>query len=76
MLKERQLQHLPAATAATAVVARPSRRRVLIALQALPLQALHLAYEAGPCATYDVHASCLGQQTPISGGGLIHQQQV
>ena len=30
---------------------RPSRRRVLKALQALPLQALHLAYEAGPSAT-------------------------
>ena len=42
-----QLQHLPAATAAAAVVVRPSRRRVLKALQALPLQALHLAYEAG-----------------------------
>ena len=55
---ERQLQHLPAATAAAAVVVRPSRRRVLKALQALPLalQALHLAYEAGPSATYDVPA--------------------
>ena len=30
---------------------RPSRRRVLKALQALPLQALHLAYEASPSAT-------------------------
>ena len=30
------------------VVVRPSRRRVLKALQALPLQALHLAYEARP----------------------------
>ena len=38
-------------------VVRPSRRRVLKALQALPLQALHLAaYEAGPSATYDVSA--------------------
>ena len=53
---ERQLQHLPAATAAAAVVVRPSRHRVLKALQALPLQALHLAYEAGPSATYDVPA--------------------
>ena len=40
----------------TAVVVRPSRRRVLKALQALLLQALHLAYEAGPSATYDVPA--------------------
>ena len=53
---ERQLQHLPAAAATAAVVARPSRRRVLKALQALPLQALHLAYEAGPSATYGVPA--------------------
>ena len=51
-----QLQHLPAATAAAAVVVRPSRRRVLKALQALPLQALYLAYEAGPFATYVVPA--------------------
>jgi hypothetical protein len=33
-----------------------TRRRVLKALHALPLQALHLAYEAGPFATYDVPA--------------------
>ena len=39
---------VPAATAAAAAVVGPSRRRVLKALQALPLQALHLAYEAGP----------------------------
>ena len=58
---ERQLQHLPAATAAVAVVVRPSRRRVLKALQALPLQALHLAYEAGPSATYDVSALASGR---------------
>jgi hypothetical protein len=38
------------------VVVRPSRRRVLKALQALPLQALHLAYKVGPSATYDVTA--------------------
>ena len=37
--------HVPAATAVAAVVVRPSRRRVLRALQALPLQALHLAYD-------------------------------
>jgi hypothetical protein len=54
---ERQLQHLPAATAAAAVVVRPSRRRVLKALQALPLQVLHLACEASPSATYGVTAS-------------------
>jgi hypothetical protein len=58
---KRQLQHLPTATAAAAVVVRPSRRRVhpeglAKALQALPLQALHLAYEPGPSATYDVPA--------------------
>ena len=41
-------RYLPAATAAAAVVMRPLRRRVLKALQALPLEALHLAYEAGP----------------------------
>jgi hypothetical protein len=62
---ERQLQHLPAATAAAAVVVRPSRRRVLKASQALPLQAVHLAYEVGPSATYDV-PGWLGQLTPIS----------
>ena len=53
---ERQLRYLPAATAAAAVVVRSSRRRVLKALQALPLQALHLAYEACPFVTYDVPA--------------------
>ena len=36
------------------MVVKPSRRRVLKALQALPLQALRLEYEAGPFATYDV----------------------
>jgi hypothetical protein len=60
---------LAAATAAAAVVVRLSRRRVLKALQALPLRALHLAYEAGPSATYDVPAWASG--TPISGGGLM-----
>ena len=34
------------------MVVRLSRRRALKALQALPLQVLHLAYEAGPSATY------------------------
>ena len=38
------------------MVVRPSRRRVLKALQALPLEVLHLACEAGPFATYDVTA--------------------
>jgi hypothetical protein len=52
---ERQLQHLPAAPSA-AVVVRPSCRRVLKALQELPMQVLHLACEAGPSATYDVPA--------------------
>ena len=73
---ERQLQHLPAATAAAAVVVRPSRRRVLKALQALPLQVLHLACEAGPFATHDVTAWPSGRPS-VSGNGLItHQQQV
>ena len=40
------LQHLPAATAAAAVVVRPSRRRVLKAVQALPLGKLFTSYEA------------------------------
>ena len=56
---------VPAATAAAAVVVRPSSRRVLKALQALPLQALHLAYEAG------VHLRrmpCLLRWTPASYG--------
>ena len=35
------------------MVVRPSRRRVLKDLQALPLRALHLACEAGPLATHD-----------------------
>ena len=38
------------------MVVRPSRRRVLKDLQALPLRALHLACEAGLLATYDVPA--------------------
>ena len=71
---ERQLQHLPAATAAAAVVVRPSRRRVLKALQALPLQALHLACEAGPSTTYDVTAWPSGRPSRVmvsSAAGLI-----
>jgi hypothetical protein len=75
---ERQLQHLPAATAAAAVVVRPSRRRVLKCLQALPLQALHLAlrilYEAGPSATYDVPAWASGRPSRVvfsSAAGLV-----
>ena len=62
---ERQLQHLPAATAAATVVVRSSRRRVLKALQALPLQALHLAYETGPFATYDVPAWASGRPSRV-----------
>ena len=61
----RQLQHLPAATAAAAVVMRPSRRRVLKALQALPLQVLHLACEAGPSATYAVTAWPSGRPSRV-----------
>jgi hypothetical protein len=47
------------------VVVRPSRRRVLKALQALPLQALHFAYEAGPFATYDVPAWASGRPSRV-----------
>ena len=47
------------------MVVRPSRRRVLKALQALPLQALHLAYEAGPSATYDVPAWPSGRPSRV-----------
>ena len=61
--------------AAAAVVVRPSRRRVLKALQALPLQALHLAYEAGPFATYDVPA-WPSDPAVARLGWWSHQQQV
>jgi hypothetical protein len=53
---------------------RSSRRRVLKALQALPLQALHLAYEVGPFATYDVPAWASGRPSWVvvsSSAGLI-----
>ena len=67
--------HLPAAaTAAAAVVVRPSRRRVLKALQALPLHALHLAYKSGPFATYDLPAWASGRpsrEVVSSAAGLI-----
>jgi hypothetical protein len=44
----------------------PSRRRVLKALQgALPLQALHLACEAGPSATYDVPVWASGRPSRV-----------
>ena len=65
-------QHLPAATAAAAEVVRPSRHRVLKALQGLPLQALHLAYKAGPSATYDVPAWASGRPSRVVCGS--HQQ--
>ena len=64
--------------AAAAVVVRPSRRRVLNALQALSLQALHVAYMymygAGPSATYDVPAWASGRPSQVvvsSAAGLI-----
>ena len=70
---ERQLQHLPAATAATAVVVRPSRRRVLKALvAALPLQALHLAYEAGHLR----RMTCLLGPADANLGWWSHRRQV
>ena len=56
---------LSAAPAAVAVVVRPSCRRVLKALQALPLEALHLAHTK-PVYHCDVWRACLGQQTPTS----------
>ena len=46
----------------------------LKALQALPLQALHLAYEAGPFATYDVPTWPSGRPSRVvvsSAAGLI-----
>ena len=62
------------ATAAAAVVVRPSRRRVLRTLQALPPEALHLAYEASPSATHDVPAWASGRPSRVvvsSAAGLI-----
>jgi hypothetical protein len=56
------------------MVVKPSRRRVLKALQALPLQALHLAYETGPSATYGVPAWASGRPSRVvfsSAAGLI-----
>ena len=56
------------------MVVRPSRRRVLKALQALPLQALHLAYETGPSETYDAPAWASGRPSRVvvsSAAGLI-----
>ena len=55
-------------------VVRPSRRRVLKALQALPLQSLHLAYEAGPSEMYGVPAWASGRPSRVvvsSAAGLI-----
>ena len=57
----------PPPRGAAVVVVRPSAstcRRVLKVLQALPLQALHLAYEAGQFATYDVPAWARGPGRP------------
>ena len=70
------LSTFPSATATAAVVVRPSRRRVLKALQALLLQALHLAYKAGPfasCDVYDVPAWASGRPSRVVAGcgGLI-----
>ena len=56
------------------LLVKPSRRRVLKALQALPLQALNLAYEAGPSATNDVPAWASGRPSRVvvsSAAGLI-----
>ena len=64
----------PAAAAAAAVVVGPSRRRILKAMQALPLQALRLTYEVGPFATYNVPAWASGRLSRVvisSVGGLI-----
>ena len=69
---ESQLQHLLADRRGGAVVMRPSRR-VLKALQALLLQALHLTYETGPFVTYDVPAWASGRpsRVVVSSAGLI-----
>ena len=54
-----------------------STRRVLKALQALPLQALHLACETGPPATYDVPAEArLGYQVVVSSAAGLGYQVV
>jgi hypothetical protein len=72
-----QLQHLPAATAAAAVVVRPSRRRVLnegLASAATATQALHLTYEADLFARYEVPAWASGRPSRVvvsSAAGLI-----
>jgi hypothetical protein len=53
---------------------RPSRRRALKALQALPLQALHFAYETGPFERYAVPAWASGRPSRVavsSSAGLI-----
>ena len=70
---ESQLQHLLADRRGGAVVMRPSRR-VLKALQALLLQALHLTYETGPFVTYDVPAWASGRPSRVvflSAAGLV-----
>ena len=49
-------------------------RSLLKALQALPLEALHLAYEASPFATYDVPTWASRRQSRVvvsSAAGLI-----
>ena len=56
------------------MVVRPSRHRVLKGLQALPPHALHLAYKAGPSATYGVPAWTSGRLSQVvvsSAEGLI-----
>ena len=75
---ERQLQHLPAATAAAAVVVRPSRHRVLnkgLACRRCHSKLfIHLAYEAGPSATNVVPACASGRPSRVvvsSAAGLI-----
>jgi hypothetical protein len=56
---------MAAFTAAAAVVVWPSPRRVLKALHVLPLQALYLAHETGPFATYDAPAWASGRPSRV-----------
>ena len=75
----RQLQHLPAATAAAVAVVRPSRRRVLnegLAGAATARSKLFTASHTKP-VHLDLRrmacllVACFGQRSPVSGGGLI-----
>ena len=57
---------VPAATAAAVVVVRPSRRRVLKALQALLLQAFHLYFTSHTKPVHLRRMTCLRVAPPIT----------